>query len=181
MESRTSTVPHETLLLYSGPVIVGEDGNGVTADRFATTTDDDQVRYFLGVIPAGDGPPSEVTITLNDDVVLVTQVEFDRDRVEVALNPTDTDLNAIVIAARGVPNSAARVAVLAERPAEVSLEVCRSCHGPRRTISSARSWPSTTPAPRRSASGSRSSTKTAALQAAPLRNASAGTLRGTST
>ena len=40
-------MPHETQLQYSGRVIVGDDGNGVTAERFATTAGGDQVRYIL--------------------------------------------------------------------------------------------------------------------------------------
>jgi hypothetical protein len=119
-ETRNSALPHETQLQYSGHVIVGPDGNGATADSFATTASGNEVRYLLIVIAAEDAPATQtVTITLNDEVVLQTQVEFDREHVEVALNPAGGELNRIVITAGGVLNSASRVAVLATRPADV--------------------------------------------------------------
>ena len=130
MESRKrvkqDAVPHESELLFRGRVIVGPDGNGVTADRFATSEGGDQVRHFLIVTEEvcrdqGPCPPPvhSITIRLNEDVVLQTSVEFDRDRVEVALNPAGEELNTILISASGPPGAVARVVVLAERPVNV--------------------------------------------------------------
>lgn len=133
-EARRSVMAHETQLQYSGRVIVNEDGNGGTADSFATTVGGGEVRYILIVAndvcrdPSAEPPDvpcpppvDSISVTLNADVVLQTQVAFDRDRVEVALNPPGGDLNTIVITAGGQPGSAARVAFLAERPAAVFL------------------------------------------------------------
>ena len=42
--AQTFAPPRETTLQYRGRVVVGQDGSGVTADRFATTASGDRVR-----------------------------------------------------------------------------------------------------------------------------------------
>lgn len=119
--------PIEHLLQFRGQVVVGNDGNGAVSDRFPTTAGGPEVRYVLyiddalgtGVRP-GRPPVRGLTITLNDDVVFQNDAELpDSVRVEVALNAVGGELNSIVLAARGAPGSAARVSVLAVRPAAV--------------------------------------------------------------
>ena len=138
MESRgglaRAAPPRETTLQYRGRVVVGQDGSGVTADRFATTASGDRVRYVMlienggladdnaeapddpAVVPA---PVRGITVTLNDDVVFQNEELFRSERIEVALNPIGPQLNSIVLAATGAPRSAARVVVLATRPIDV--------------------------------------------------------------
>lgn len=132
LRSFASTRLADRQLLYRGRVVVGQDGNGVTADSFATTVVGDQVRYVLIVAeevcrdrggsppPAPCPPPVDsITISLNAEVVLETPFEFERNRVEIALNATAEGVNEIVISARGQPNAVTRVAVVSERPTDV--------------------------------------------------------------
>jgi hypothetical protein len=121
--------PMQRLAQFRGPVVVGADGNGVLADQFQTTADGPEVRYVLNIDAAlgtgghpGPPPVRGLTITLNDDVVFQNDDPLpDSVRVEVALNPVGSQLNSIVLAARGEPGSAARVSVVAVRPAPVSF------------------------------------------------------------
>jgi hypothetical protein len=112
--------------LYRGAVTVGADGNGVRADRFATTVAGRDVRYVLliengcaGTDPARrcPAPVRGLTVTLNDDVVFQNDDEFSKARLQIPLNPVETDLNSLVLAARGAPGSGARVRILALRAA----------------------------------------------------------------
>ncbi len=112
--------------LYRGAVTVGADGNGVRADRFATTVAGRGVRYVLliengcaGTDPARrcPAPVRGLTVTLNEDVVFQNDDEFRKARLQIPLNPVETELNSLVLAARGAPGSAARVRILAIRAA----------------------------------------------------------------
>ena len=108
-------------------VVVGNDGNGVVSRQFPTTAEGPEVRYVLYIDDAlgtgGHPAPPRVrglTITLNDDVVFQNDEELPPSvRVEVPLNPVGTQLNSIILAAKGEPGSAARVASVAVRPAPV--------------------------------------------------------------
>jgi hypothetical protein len=117
----------EVGLLDHDAVAVGEDGNGVAADRFATTVAGSGVRYVLvvengcaeadplaGLCPA---PVTGLTITLNDDVVFENSEPFTTVRQEIVLNPVAGELNSLVLAAHGAPGSAARVRIVAVRGA----------------------------------------------------------------
>jgi hypothetical protein len=66
-------------------------------------------------------PVTGLTVTLNEDVVFQNDDEFQSETVDVALNPIGTELNSIVLAARGLPASAARVAVVAVQPGRVAV------------------------------------------------------------
>jgi hypothetical protein len=105
-------------VLGRGAVTVGEDGNGVRSGRFATTVGGGDVRYVL-VVENGPAPVSGLTVTLNEDVVFDARGPFTTVRRQVALNPVGADDNALVIAARGAPGSAARVRILAVRRARL--------------------------------------------------------------
>jgi hypothetical protein len=115
--------PSERLLQFRGQVVVELDGNGVLAASFPTTVDGPEVRYVLyiddalgtGIDPA---PPAGLTITLNDDVVYQSDEELPV-RVQVALNAAGQQPNRILLQAVGSPGAAARVSVLALRPAPV--------------------------------------------------------------
>src|SRR5262245_2219365 len=110
-------------VLYRGAVVVGEDGNGVTAERFPTTAAGSDVRYLLvvengcadGDPPAGPcpAPVTGLTVTLNDDVVFQNDEPFTSARQEIVLNPAAGELNSLVLAARGAPGSTARLRILA--------------------------------------------------------------------
>src|SRR5262245_25886393 len=115
--------PIQHLLQFRGQVTVGLDGNGVASAQFQTTAEGPEVRYVLYIDDAlGTGasppPPRGLTITLNGDVVFQADDEVAYPvRVQVALNPAGGEPNSIVLAALGAPGAAARVAVLALRPA----------------------------------------------------------------
>jgi hypothetical protein len=120
--------PIEQVLQFRGEVVVDGDGNGVHAAGFPTTAEGPEVRYVLYIDDAlGTGvrrvpppPVSRLAITLNDDVVFFSDEELpDPVRVQVALNPAGGESNRIVLAAAGPPRSAARVSILAVRPAVV--------------------------------------------------------------
>jgi hypothetical protein len=118
--------PLQHILQFRGQVAVGSDGNGVLAERFATTADGPEVSFVLYIDDAlgtgGPAPPpvSGLTITLNDDVVFqLDEASHLPVRVQVGLNPVGRELNSIVLAAHGAPGAAARVSVLAVRPAPV--------------------------------------------------------------
>ena len=117
--------PIEHVRQFRDQVVVGSDGNGVVAGRFETTVRGPEVRYVLYIDDAlgtGVSPPPVrgLTITLNEDVVFQNDDELpDSVRVQVPLNPVGPELNSILVAARGMPGSAARVSVLAVRPAAV--------------------------------------------------------------
>ena len=94
------------------------------ADRFATTVAGRDVRYVLliengcaGTDPARrcPAPVRGLTVTLNEDVVFQNDDEFRKARLQIPLNPVETELNSLVLAARGAPGSAARVRILALR------------------------------------------------------------------
>jgi hypothetical protein len=115
--------PLQHILQFRGQVTVGNDGNGVLAATFATTADGPETRFVLYIDDAlGTGVPSGVSIALNGDVVFQNDdtIQFP-ERVQVALNPVGGQRNDIVLTARGAPGTAARVAVLAVRPAPVSF------------------------------------------------------------
>ena len=113
-------------LVHRDRVAVEEDGNGVQAARFATTVAGKDVRYAL-LIENGcassdparpcPAPVRGLTVTLNDDVVFQNDDAFTKARSEITLNPAGTQLNSLVLAARGAPGSAARVRIIAIRVA----------------------------------------------------------------
>ena len=94
--------------------------------RFATTLAGNDVRYAL-LIENGcatsdpartcPAPVTGLTVTLNEDVVFQNDDAFSKARSEITLNPAGTQLNSLVLAARGAPDSAARVRILAIRAA----------------------------------------------------------------
>jgi len=110
-------------LLYRGAVKVGEDGNGVEVGSFPTTLGGIAVRYVLVVENGCTGtdpvrcpaPVSELTVTLNDEVVFQNDDDFAEARRRVALNSVEAEDNQLVIAANGAPRSAARVLIIAIR------------------------------------------------------------------
>jgi hypothetical protein len=106
----------EVEVLGRDAVTVEEDGNGVRSDRFATAVGGSDVRFVL-VVENGSAPVSGLAVTLNDDAVFDGSGAFTRVRRRVALNPVGAEDNALVIAARGAPGSAARVRILAVRRA----------------------------------------------------------------
>jgi hypothetical protein len=115
-------------LLYRGAVEVEEDGNGVLADRFPTSVAGRNVRYVLLIengCAATDparrcpAPVGGLIVTLNEDVVFQNDDEFRKARLQIPLNPVETELNSLVLAARGAPGSAARVRILAFRGASL--------------------------------------------------------------
>ncbi len=116
--------PTQNVLQYRGHVVVGDDGNGVTAASFPTTVGGELVHYWMVIengcrpgTPDPCPPPVDgISITLNGAVVFQTNDVFHLERVEVALNRVGGDPNGIVIAATGVRGAAARVAILAHRP-----------------------------------------------------------------
>jgi hypothetical protein len=118
---------------YHGEVTVDRDGNGVTAARFPTTHDGQDVRYFM-VVDNGCSPtvgptrsaaacPAAVAnlqVSLNDAVVFQTGGLERTQRHDIALNAIalhalGADDNRIVISAHGMPGAAARVRILAVR------------------------------------------------------------------
>jgi hypothetical protein len=112
--------PMQRLVQFRGRVVVETDGNGVLSDRFQTTADGPEVRYSLYIVHGLGTGVRGLTITLNDDVVFQNDDELpDSVRVEVALNPVGTELNSIVVTARGEPGSTAGVSLVAVRPAVV--------------------------------------------------------------
>jgi hypothetical protein len=122
--------PLETVVQNRDTVVVGEDGTGVVSARFPTTVGGDEVRYVIVVEngcaaqPQPEPCPAPIrglTITLNEDVVFQNDDEFSQERSAVALNPVGSELNSLVMAAKGAPGSGARLAVLAVRPASVSF------------------------------------------------------------
>jgi hypothetical protein len=112
--------PMERLLQFRGQVVVGTDGIGILAHQFPTTAEGPEVRFFLYIDDALGTGVRSLTITLNDDVVFQNDDPLpDFVRVEVAVNPVGTQLNSIVVAARGEPGSTAGVSLTAVRPAGV--------------------------------------------------------------
>lgn len=104
-----------------GTVVVGADGNVAFATSFPTTLGGEDTRYFLALRETTqmESRPfvSSIEVSLNDERVLTvddTTVEFPR-RIRVALTPVGGEANTLVVTARGVPGSAARFAVVAER------------------------------------------------------------------
>ena len=69
--------------------------------------------------PARPCPPpvTGLTVTVNDDVVFQNDDAFTKARSEITLNPAGTQLNSLVLAARGAPGTAARVRIIAIRVA----------------------------------------------------------------
>ena len=113
-------LPMQRLVQFRGQVVVENDGNGVLADRFPTTADGPEVRYSLFIDNTLGTRVRGLTITLNEDVVFQNDDPLpDFVRVEVALNPVGTQLNSIVVAAKGQPGSTAGVSLAAVRPAGV--------------------------------------------------------------
>jgi hypothetical protein len=113
---------NEPVIQYEGDVVVGSDGNGVTAAQFPTTVDGKQIRGYVLVVENGcklDAPKckfplvSGLTITLNDDIVFEGASPATRETLEVALNPVGTEQNSIVLAANGESGSRARVHIAA--------------------------------------------------------------------
>jgi hypothetical protein len=132
-DDANTSPPLQHLLQYRGAVVVGADGNGVTAAQFPTTVAGDDVHYAMVVEtgcpqdPNASGttrpcPPAvgAISITLNDGVVFQTTDAFQFERVQVALNGLGQQ-NHIVISAGGIEGAAARVAVLALRPAPIAF------------------------------------------------------------
>ena len=112
--------PMQRLVQFRGRVMVETDGNGVLADHFPTTADGPEARYLLYIDDTLGTGVRGLTVTLNDDVVFQNDDELpDPVRVEVALNPVGTELNSIVVAARGEAGSVVGVSVVAIRPAVV--------------------------------------------------------------
>ena len=128
-EATDLTQPVENVLQFRASVAVGEDGNGVTSARFPTTVGGPDVQYLLVIEngctqEAGGQCPAAVrglTVTLNDDVVFQNDDEFGSERVQIALNEVGGQLNSILLAAKGAPQSGARVALLATRPLPVVM------------------------------------------------------------
>ncbi|HEY7160773.1 MAG TPA: hypothetical protein VH815_05910 [Acidobacteriota bacterium] len=120
----------ETVIQYEGDVLVGNDGNGVTTEVFATTLDGAKTHYAL-LLENGCklGTPkckfplvSAITVTLNDDVVLQEDASDTRETVEVALNPVGSQPNSVIITARGTPGARARVHIVAIEPGPRRME-----------------------------------------------------------
>ena len=67
--------------------------------------------------PARPCPPpvTGLTVTLNEDVVFQNDDAFTKARSEITLNPAGTQLNSLVLAAKGAPGSAARIRIIAIR------------------------------------------------------------------
>ena len=111
-------------LVHRDRVTVDEDGNGVQSARFATTVAGKNVRYAL-LIENGcassdparpcPAPVTGLTVTLNEDVVFQNDDAFTKARSEITLNPAGTQLNSLVLAARGAPGTAARIRIIAIR------------------------------------------------------------------
>lgn len=115
--------PIRHLLQFRDQVVVDSDGNGALAATFPTTVAGPEVRYVLYIDNApgaGVSPPtvSHLAVSLNEEVVFQSDAEVpDPVRVEVALKAAGGGPNRILLTAHGVPGSAARVTVLAVRPA----------------------------------------------------------------
>jgi hypothetical protein len=118
--------PTAAAVLARGVVVVGQDGNGSFSTSFPSLVEEEGFFYFYSLalqeatqmegrrsvtLPL----PESVTVTLNDEVVLAVD-DFDADLppLRVALNPPGEE-NRLLVTARGVPGSAARVSVVASR------------------------------------------------------------------
>jgi len=109
---------------YRGQVLVGADGTGAVAANFPTTVAGEEVRYVLlvqnGRAIASSGKTKkakyvlEMGITLNGDVVFLSNSEFTTATVLVALNAATP--NSIAVTATGPSESAAIVSIVARDP-----------------------------------------------------------------
>jgi hypothetical protein len=115
-------------LQYEGRVVVTADGNGMVVTRFPTTVDGEEVTYYLdvqnGCSAAFDlagtescpPPVKALNVTLNGEVVF-QKASFAFERVEIALHLVGTSDNEIMAGADGERGAAARLAIVAVRPA----------------------------------------------------------------
>lgn len=111
---------------FSGRVLVGPDGNGVTAATFPTTQEGELVHAFLivsngckGTRPqCRNGPPVQsLQVVLNGDVVFSTDSGIAETEVGgVALRPVGGSPNLITVSANGDPGNSARFVVVTRNP-----------------------------------------------------------------